>query len=126
MKRLRSSLVFFLLAVFFVTTTLVPTAEAKMIDTGTYLAAQQYQDGKMQISEFVSRGDVRAKLVELGVDPLEAEQRIAHLSTEEVRLLQGRIADLPAGAGALEIIGIVFLILLILELVGVTNIFNRI
>jgi hypothetical protein len=41
-------------------------------------------------------------------------------------LLQGRIADLPAGAGVIEVIGIVFVILLILELIGVTNIFTRI
>ena len=126
MRQLRIFLIFFLLTMFVLTSTLIPTVEAKMIDTDTYVSVQQYQDGKMQISEFISRDDVRAKLVEFGVDPLEAEQRIAHLSTEEVQLLQSRIADLPAGAGVIEVIGIVFVILLILELIGVTNIFTRI
>ena len=83
MRQLRISLVFFLLTMFVVTSTLIPTVEAKMIDTDTYVSVQQYQDGKMQISEFISRDDVRAKLVEFGVDPLEAEQRIAHLSSEQ-------------------------------------------
>lgn len=126
MKQLRTSIVFFLLTVFFVTSALVPTVEAKMIDTETYLSVQQHQAVKMQISEFINRDDVRARLVEFGVDPIEAQQRIAHLSSEEVRLLQDRIADLPAGAGALEVLGIVFLVLLVLELLGVTNVFNRI
>lgn len=126
MRQLRISLIFFLLTMFVITSTLIPTVEAKMIDTDTYFSVQQYQDGKMQISEFISRDDVRAKLVEFGVDPFEAEQRIAHLSSEEVQLLQSRIADLPAGAGVIEVIGIVFVILLILELIGVTNIFTRI
>jgi len=126
MRQLRISLIFFLLTMFVITSTLIPTVEAKMIDTDTYFSVQQYQDGKMQISEFISRDDIRAKLVEFGVDPQEAEQRIAHLSSEEVQLLQSRIADLPAGAGVIEVIGIVFVILLILELIGVTNIFTRI
>jgi hypothetical protein len=34
--------------------------------------------------------------------------------------------DLPAGGSALAVIGVVFLVLLILELVGVTNIFTKI
>ena len=126
MRQLRIFLIFFLLTMFVLTSTLIPTVEAKMIDTDRYVSVQQYQDGKMQISEFISRDDVRAKLVEFGVDPLEDEQRIAHLSSEEVQLLQSRIADLPVGAGVIEVIGIVFVILLILELIGVTNIFTRI
>ncbi len=33
---------------------------------------------------------------------------------------------LPSAAGALEVIGITFLVLLILELIGVTDIFKRV
>jgi len=36
------------------------------------------------------------------------------------------MAGLPAGADALAVIGIVFLVLLILELVGVIDIFKKI
>jgi hypothetical protein len=56
---------------------------------------------------------------------MAATQRAAALSESELRLIQNKINSLPAGQGALEVIGIVFLVLLILELVGVTNIFNR-
>ena len=51
MRQLRISLIFFLLTMFVLTSTLIPTVEAKMIDTDTYVSVQQYQDGKMQISE---------------------------------------------------------------------------
>ena len=50
--------------------------------------------------------------------------RVAALSTEELRQLKLQIDELPAG-GLLAVIGVVFVVLLILELVGVTNIFNN-
>ena len=125
MKQLRTFLIFFLLPVYFITSALVPAAEARMIDTETYLLMEQHQAMKMQVNEFINRDDVRAKLIELGVDPLDAQQRIAHLSSEELKLLQDHIADLPAGAGALAILGIVFIVLLVLALLG-TSVFKRI
>lgn len=71
------------------------------------------------------RQQVVQVLIEHGVSPMAATQRAAALSESELRLIQNKINSLPAGQGALEVIGIVFLVLLILELVGVTNIFNR-
>jgi hypothetical protein len=50
------------------------------------------------------------------------------LSARELNLLAQHIDELPAGAGAegvLAVIGVVFIVLLILELVGVTNVFSR-
>ena len=44
---------------------------------------------------------------------------------QELQQLADRLQDLPAGGdSALAVIGVVFLVLLILELVGVTNIFT--
>jgi hypothetical protein len=58
------------------------------------------------------------------VDPVAASERVAALTDEELRYLDGRLAELPAGAGVVEVIGIVFVVLLILELVGVIDIFK--
>jgi hypothetical protein len=41
-------------------------------------------------------------------------------------MLRAQIDSLPAGGDAIAVIGVVFLVLLILELVGVTNIFTKI
>jgi hypothetical protein len=67
-------------------------------------------------------------MVLLGVNPDEVRQRVEALSDQELNMLAQHIDDLPAGAGAegvLVVIGIVFLVLIILELVGVTNVFSR-
>ena len=119
------SAVLSLLVIFLSTVSLMPAAQAGVIGTQSLLSSQSstVQD---QLRAALEREDVRAQLITLGVDPDKASARVATLTPDEITKLQNRIADLPAGAGALEVIGIVFLILLILELVGVTNIFHKI
>ena len=114
-----------LVTVLLVTMSLLPAARAAVIAIDTYLTAQT-PTAKEQLQTVLDRDDVRARLVSLGVDPDLARARVAALTPAEALQLQNRIDALPAGAGALEVIGIVFLILLILELTGITNIFHKI
>jgi len=60
----------------------------------------------------------------MGVDAAQVDSRIAAMTDAELRSLAGEIENLPAGADALAVIGIVFLVLLILEAVGVLDIFK--
>ena len=77
------------------------------------------------INTALARSEVRAQMVALGVEPAQVEQRIAALTDAELRTLAGQMADMPAGGDALAVIGIVFLVLLILEAVGVIDIFKK-
>jgi len=72
----------------------------------------------------LDRDEVRQQLVARGVDPDAARQRIAALSDAQVNTLGQRIDELPAGAGVLELLIAVVLVLVILDVVGVTNIFS--
>ena len=66
------------------------------------------------------------------LDQLRAE-RVAYLRTvtadwtdEELETLASDLSSLPAGGSALGTIGVVFIVLLVLELVGVIDIFKKI
>lgn len=78
-----------------------------------------------RVNEALAREEVRERLQSLGVDPAQVEARVARLTSSELEALANRIDGMPAGAGALEVIGIVFLVLLILEAVGVVDIFKK-
>ena len=100
---------------------------AEIIGVQMLLDAQQRAEKIDKASAFMQREDVREQMVLLGADPDEAQLRVEALSDRELNLLAQQIDDLPAAAGAealLAIVGIVFVILLILELVGVTNVFS--
>ena len=115
----------FLLIIFFSTVSLLPAARAGVISTESHLAVRT-STAKDQLQAALERQDVRTQLISLGVDPEKAKARVASLTQDEIAKIQGRIGDLPAGAGAIEVIGILFIVLLILELVGVINIFHKI
>ncbi|HZD53602.1 MAG TPA: PA2779 family protein, partial [Woeseiaceae bacterium] len=74
----------------------------------------------------LSRDSVRQQLEKLGVDPADAKARVASLSDAELASLDQRMNELPSGSGAIEVLGVVFLVLLVLELVGITDIFKSI
>ncbi len=113
-----------LLIIFCIVSVLTPVSQATVIDTRTILAAQA-DSPQADVQAFLARGEVREQLIALGVDPDDANGRVAALTGQEIRLLQNHINDLPAGSSALALLGAVFLVLIVLELVGVTNIFSK-
>lgn len=113
-----------LLIMFSIVSVLIPAAQAAVIDTRTILATEA-DSPKAEVQAFLAREEVREQMVALGVNPDDASNRVAALTDQELTLLQYHINDLPAGSSALALIGAVFLVLIILELVGVTNIFSK-
>ena len=100
-------------------------ASGEIISTESAIVLDQREATIDRIVTALSQQRVSEQLTALGVDPLDAQQRVASLSDSELQLLDQKLADLPAGAGgALEVLGIMLLVLLVLELVGVTDIFK--
>ncbi|HEX9206927.1 MAG TPA: PA2779 family protein [Steroidobacteraceae bacterium] len=77
------------------------------------------------VTSTLARDQVRSEMVALGVDPSVVEARVARLTDSELRTLAERMDQMPAGGDALAVIGVVFLVLIILELVGVIDIFKK-
>jgi len=102
------------------------TASAAVITTQQALSAEVRSAKETEIRASLARADVRQAMQGLGVDLADAEGRLASLSDAELIQMQGEFDQLPAGGSALAVVGVVFVVLLILELVGVTNIFNRV
>lgn len=102
----------------------VPSAQGAVVGTEIALASLERAERIERINSVLARDDVRAELERLGVAPADALARVAALSDAELLTLEQRMDELPAGSGALEVLGIVLLVLLVLELVGVTDIFK--
>jgi hypothetical protein len=101
------------------------SAAGAVVGTESAIELQQRTSQIERITAVLAQQQVQAQLVRLGVDPQDAALRVAAMSNHELQSLDQRISEMPAGAnGALEVIGIVMLVLLILELVGVTDIFK--
>ncbi|HKY91206.1 MAG TPA: PA2779 family protein [Nevskiaceae bacterium] len=101
-----------------------PAAYAGMVGTEALAQVQTQADSRAVVDAFLARADVKQQLVAWGVAPEQAESRVASLSESELQQLAQTIGDQPAGGDVLVVVGVVFIVLLILELVGVTNIFT--
>lgn len=118
---------FYVLILNLIVATFPQQALAALIQTPDAIAAQQGGQPIERMTRLLAREDVRAQLVQMGIDPTVAEERVAALTEAEVAQLQQQLDSLPAGGDSvLAVIGIVFIVLLILELTGVINIFSKI
>lgn len=98
---------------------------AAPISTQTLLELEARQGRIERVGATLSREEVQKALVSLGVSPAVVTERIASLTDEELRLVEEKLDKLPAGGNTLLVVlGILFVVLIILDLVGVTHIFT--
>ena len=105
----------------------VQSVMAAMIGTETVIGVSQGQEARHRIKDLLAREDVRQALVKQGIDLREARARIDSLSDSEALAVADKLDQLPAGSGALEVLLIVslivFLVLLLTDILGYTDIF---
>lgn len=101
-------------------------ANADFIGTGQLVSATTADMQRGELRTLFARDDVAKQLSSMGVNVADAQERVASLSDAEVNQLYNQINDLPAGSGALGTIAIVLVILILLDVAGVTDIFPKI
>jgi hypothetical protein len=116
------------LTIALVTSTLpAGTARAGLVTTERMIHEWTAASDRERVLTVLMRDDVRQQLEALGVDRDEAIARVTTLSDEEVRQIAARLDQLPAGQGFLAGValtaGVVFIVLIITDLLGVTNVF---
>ena len=116
-------------AALFLASIILPTAAtAAMVTTDEVIAEESAASDRVLVMEFMAREDVRQQIVDWGVDPVEAEKRVSALSNAELARIAEHIKAEPAGQSAIgAIVGaalIIFIILLITDIVGVTDVFS--
>lgn len=105
---------------------LMQPSYASVISTEQAIALEERQGRIDHINDVLARDSVRSSLVRFGVDPADASARVNALTDAELMTLEEQMEDLPAGGtGIVEVVGIVAIVLIILELVGVTNFFTE-
>ncbi len=116
-----------LAVVMFALTGPIGAARAALVTTEQALEPAAALDARARVSAFLARDDVRRQMVALGVDPVEAASRVASLSDAEVSRIAGQLDRLPAGQSAIAaVIGaavFIFIVLLITDLLGLTDVF---
>ncbi|MDP2714311.1 PA2779 family protein [Rheinheimera sp.] len=97
-------------------------ATAGVYSSEQVIADQQHHYNKQQVLAFVDTAEVQSKLMELGVSPDDAKQRIAAMTTAELDALNNELNDMPAG-GIVGVIVTVLVVVALLDLMGITDVY---
>ena len=122
-KTLREFLVR-LLSVALISMGFMQVSTAGMIGT-EYLIESELREASLErLQVLLAKQNVAEQLQAFGVEPAQVAERLAGLTNAELLQIEGTLSTQTAGGDALGVIGAVFLVLLILELVGITDIFK--
>lgn len=102
-------------------------ARAALVGTDQLVEPSQAQADRALVTAFVARRDVRDEMRRMGLSPDEAAARVAVMSDIEIKRVADGIKQAPAGQSAVgAVVGavvIIFIILLITDLLGLTDVF---
>ncbi|MCA1772908.1 MAG: PA2779 family protein [Halomonas sp.] len=128
MKKIRAYLSTLLIAALVITSLPVAAAPAAspstdLVSTQSVLANDGAQADRERIHQLLNRADIQDALVEQGVDLDEVETRVAALSDAEAQQMANQLEELPAGAGVVGALFAVFIILLVTDILGLTDVY---
>ena len=99
--------------------TQITPLQAAMIGNETLMSDITRAD----LIESLDTAELQNILVSMGVDPTAAKIRIQQMNDGELASLQQNFQQLPVGAGAAGTVALIFLVLLITDMMGATDIF---
>jgi hypothetical protein len=124
---LRKPLVLTLMAATLATGMQAP-AMAGLVDNEQLAMQAELQMKRDEVRTVLARDDVRAAMLDYGVNPSDVDARIDNLTEAELLRIQHQLAQLPAGGdgGVLGAILVVILIFVLLDVLGATDVFPNV
>jgi hypothetical protein len=103
--------------------TMTNSAQAAMVTNDIVIIQSQQHEARNELVRTVQREDVRQQLLAHGVSPAAVESRINLMTPEEIAHLNQQIEDLPAGGDVLGVLLVIFIVFVITDIIGATDIF---
>lgn len=101
----------------------VANAQAALVANGQLIQQFQQVDDKDALLQTINRSDVQEQLSDMGVSTADIENRINQMTGEEIAQLNQQINELPAGGDIVGIIVLLFIVFVITDVIGATDIF---
>ena len=91
---------------------------------GEVLTEQQQQVDRQQLLSMLDDQQVKDKLLAMGVERDQVENRINNLTSAELAQFNQQLSEAPAGAGIVGIIVLFLVIFIITDMLCATDIFS--
>lgn len=111
------------LLVCFIVVSFQQSAFAAMVTTTEIVDEQLVVAEKQKLMDLFADQQVQSQLIAMGVSPSDAKQRLENMSDEEVLAFSEKMDEMQAGSGVVGALVLVFLVLLVTDLLGYTDVF---
>lgn len=113
-----------LLAISFLGLNVNQVAVAAIVTTDQLVSAKEIDVKREQVRDWLARDDVRNLLIQRGVDADQAKARVSSMTDQEVVMVSNKIDELPAGGDVVGLLLVIFLVLVITDILGITDVFT--
>ena len=98
-------------------------SQAALVGNDLVINHVQQSYAKAELLQTINREQVKQQLLSMGVNPGDIERRVNLMTQEEIAQLNRQIEELPAGGDLLGVILIIFIVFVITDVIGATDIF---
>lgn len=127
-RRFARYVCYFVTMTMFLMSVTVQMVQAAMVRTETVLTLSTAKNVRENLDQFLKREDVKAIMMAQGISHIEAKARVDSLSDAEIMKIADKMDQLPAGGSTFGVIMgavvIIFIVLLITDILGYTDIFT--
>ena len=99
------------------------STQAAIVSNQQIIHKTSQVNDKQALLQTINREDVQQQLLSMGVNSADIESRISQMTHEEISQLNQQMTELPVGADALGTVVLVFLVFVITDVIGATDIF---
>jgi hypothetical protein len=123
LRQLARPLLHLLLISFTTVSIYAPASQAAIIGTDQAISQTQLHNTRSQLQQLLDQDKVIHQLATLGVDSHDLQSRVEHMSDQELAIMADKMDELPAGQGLESLLVLVFLVLLLTDILGYTDVF---
>jgi len=98
-------------------------AQAAMVGNAELFGPAATNVDRTLMSQALDRDSARQQLAAFGISHEQAMARIARMTNQEIAQLNQQLAELPAGGDVLGVVVLIFIVFIITDVIGATDIF---
>ncbi len=102
----------------------VSSVQAALVSTQDLATLSLKQQARDNVRLALQRIEVQQQLSAMGVEPNLVLNRVDSMSNSEIQELSGLIEQKPTGSGIIGLLGFILVVLLITDLLKLTNVYN--
>jgi hypothetical protein len=101
----------------------ISPVHAAMVNNDELLKQIQHNISVEHVLTMLDRDEIQDRLTTMGITPASAKARVNQMTDIEIAELQQNLDKMPAGSGAVGVLLTVFIVLVITDMLGATDVF---